>query len=82
MKIINYKGDEQKWLADREGKITGTGLGKVLSQTSDKPKVGFYDLIAKRINKKGQRLKQLKQKVNQPIVKQQIVKQQREKRLK
>ena len=49
MKIINYKGDEQKWLADREGKITGTGLGKVLSQTSEKPKVGFYDLIAKRI---------------------------------
>lgn len=47
--ILKKYNDEAKWLADREGKVTGTYLGKILSQTSDKPKAGFYDLIAKRL---------------------------------
>ena len=50
MKIINFDGNEDKWKAARELKITGTVLGKILSQkTGDKPKAGFYQLIASRI---------------------------------
>lgn len=48
MKIIKFNLEED-WKKAREGKVTGTYLGKILSQTSDKPKVGFYDLIAKRV---------------------------------
>jgi|ERR1035437_92706 predicted phage-related endonuclease len=48
MKILTFK-DEADWLKARELKVTGTGLGKILSQTSDKPKVGFYELIANRV---------------------------------
>ena len=48
MKVQKFN-DEQKWLAAREGKVTGTYLGKIISQKNDKPKAGFYQLIATRL---------------------------------
>jgi len=50
MKQLNFQNNEEKWLEARKNKVTGTFLGKILSQKdSGKPKVGFYQMIADRV---------------------------------
>ena len=57
MKIIEVEQGSSEWLSLREGRITGTKLGKLYSKsrTADKlyndeqPLLGFYQLVAERL---------------------------------
>ena len=49
MKIINFDGNEEKWLEARMGKITGTRLKDLIVKRGIKPKLGFYEIIAERV---------------------------------
>lgn len=47
--IIKKYLNEQEWLEDRKGRITGSRLGSLFSKRDKKPLKGFYELIAERV---------------------------------
>ena len=48
MKTLKYQNEED-WLEDRKGRITGTRLKDLINKRGTKPKIGFYSIIAERI---------------------------------
>lgn len=53
MKKLVFEKRED-WLASREGKITGTGLGELVVKRGDGKKMYFYELIATRLTVKSE----------------------------
>jgi len=49
MKTIDFNQDEEKWLAFRKGKVTGTRLKDLVLKRTKKPKIGFYEMIAENV---------------------------------
>lgn len=48
MKIKTYDNQDD-WLNDRLGRITGSKLGDLIGKRDGKPKKGYYELIAERV---------------------------------
>jgi putative phage-type endonuclease len=49
MKVIKYINNED-WLSNRKGKITGSRLGSIVGKKGNSYKIGFYELIAERLS--------------------------------
>ena len=57
MKTIDVEQGSSEWMSFREGKITGTKLGKIYAKSrhidtfydTDKPLLGFYEILAERL---------------------------------
>jgi predicted phage-related endonuclease len=46
---IKYYADEQEWLTDRLGRVTGSRLKDLIAKKGGGRKIGFYELIAERL---------------------------------
>ena len=45
MKIINFGENEEEWMKNRAGKITGSSLKDIVVKRGTAKKKGFYQLI-------------------------------------